>query len=45
MKYFTCFWFGGGGGGGVEIHKIREIFFQPASNKFVIQNNPLMQLR
>ena len=45
MKYFTCFWFGGGGGGGFEIHKIREIFFQPASNKFVIQNNPHMQLR
>ena len=36
---------GEGGGGGFEIHKIREIFFQPASNKFVIQNNPLMQLR
>ena len=40
MKYFTSF-----GLKGVKIHKIRKIyFFLPSSNKFAIQNNPLMQL-
>ena len=30
---------------GVKIHKIRKMFFfLPTSNKFAIQNNPLMQL-
>ena len=29
---------------GAKIHKIKNNFFLPASNKFAIQNNPLMQL-
>ena len=29
---------------GVEIHKIRKMFFLPIYKNFAIQNNPLMQL-